>query len=194
MKAIALFVLGLFSLTACGQSTNTTSTPKNPMNNSNTQSAIFASGCFWGTEYYMKRIEGVVATTVGYTGGAVENPSYKQVCTGTTGHYEAVKVEYDPAQTDYETLARMFFETHDPTQTNGQGPDIGPQYRSAIFYSNQEEKAIAEKLIALLEEKGLRIATAVLPAAVFYDAEDYHQDYYDEKGGRPYCHKYRPLF
>jgi len=156
--------------------------------------AVFASGCFWGTEYYMKRIEGVVSTTVGYTGGEVKNPSYREVCTGRTGHYEATRVGYDPKQTDFETLARMFFETHDPTQANGQGPDIGPQYRSAIFYANDEERKTAEKLIGLLEEKGYRIATAVLPVQTFYDAEGYHQDYYDQKGGRPYCHKYTERF
>ena len=159
-----------------------------------TQIAVFASGCFWGTEYYMKRIDGVLETTVGYTGGHVKNPSYREVCTGRTGHYECTKVEYDPSKTDFETLARMFFETHDPTQANGQGPDIGPQYRSAIFYQSEDERAIAEKLIALLEEKGLNVATVVLPLETFYAAEDYHQDYYDNKGGRPYCHKYVQRF
>jgi methionine-S-sulfoxide reductase len=131
---------------------------------------------------------------VGYTGGHVENPSYREVCTGTTGHYEAIEIVYDPSKITYEALAILFFETHDPTQSNGQGPDIGPQYRSAIFYQNQTEKETAEKLIHILEGKGYDIATAVLPSATFYVAEDYHQDYYDNKGGTPYCHKYTKRF
>ncbi len=164
------------------------------MNNGITKRAVFASGCFWGTEYYMKRIDGVISTTVGYTGGSVENPTYKEVCTGRTGHYEAIEIQYDPSKVDYETLARTFFETHDPTQANGQGPDIGSQYRSAIFYSSNDEKAIAEMLIALLEAKGISVATAVLESAKFWPAENYHQDYYDIKGGTPYCHKYTKRF
>ncbi|NVK27038.1 MAG: peptide-methionine (S)-S-oxide reductase MsrA [Flavobacteriia bacterium] len=156
--------------------------------------AIYASGCFWGTEYYMKRQEGVISTTVGYTGGHVDNPTYREVCSKTTGHYEAVKVEYDPSKVTYEELTRLFFETHDPTQANGQGPDIGPQYRSAIFVANESEREIAENLIGILEAKGLDIATEVKDAATFWDAEGYHQDYYDNKGGTPYCHGYRKLF
>lgn len=185
----------LVSLLACGQSnTGQTSSENFHSTMEKTEHAIFASGCFWGTEYFMQRIPGVISTTVGYTGGHVDNPTYAQVCTKTTGHYEAVLVEYDPSQTDYETVAKMFFETHDPTQENGQGPDIGPQYRSAIFYGNASQKEIAEKLIAQLEDKGLQIATKVLPEAVFWPAEDYHQDYYNHKGDLPYCHGYRKLF
>ncbi|MBI1316958.1 peptide-methionine (S)-S-oxide reductase MsrA [bacterium] len=188
---------GLFSLASCAQS-HPAPEPISTLN-SNTVSeqratAVFASGCFWGTEYYFKRQPGVVSTTVGYIGGQVDHPTYKQVCTGTTGHYEATLVEYDPTQVDYETLARLFFETHDPNQQNGQGPDIGPQYRSAIFYTNDAEKATAEKLIRLLRAKGNAVATVLLPSSRFWPAEDYHQDYYDEKGGRPYCHKYTPRF
>jgi peptide methionine sulfoxide reductase msrA/msrB len=158
------------------------------------EKAIFASGCFWGTEYYMQKAPGVISTQVGYIGGHVENPTYKQVCTGTTGHYEAIEILYDPSKISYEALAILFFETHDPTQANGQGPDIGPQYRSAIFYENEDQKVIAEKLIATLEDKGYRIATTLLPLTTFYVAEDYHQDYYDNKGGTPYCHKYTKRF
>ena len=156
--------------------------------------AIFASGCFWGTEFFLQKIDGVISTTVGYTGGHVENPTYREVCGKQTGHYEAVEVVYDPDKVSYETLARMFFETHDPTQTNGQGPDIGPQYRSAIFYTSEAQKETAQKLIMILEGKGMKIATSLLPEAPFYDAEGYHQDYYDNKGGTPYCHGYRKLF
>ncbi len=181
-------------LSAC-QSSAQPAAPVEPQpTNSTMEKAILASGCFWGTEYFLKRIDGVVSTTVGYTGGFVENPTYEQVCTKRTGHYEATEVIYDPSKTDYETVLRMFFETHDPTQVNGQGPDIGPQYRSAVFYMNDAQKATAEKLIALLRAKGYAVATELLPAAVFYSAESYHQDYYDNKGGSPYCHGYRALF
>ncbi|MGA1363660.1 MAG: peptide-methionine (S)-S-oxide reductase MsrA [Schleiferiaceae bacterium] len=195
-RLIHLCALGVLSaLTACAQPTKNSApvsllpaTPAQPGN----ETLILASGCFWGTEYFLKRIDGVVATTVGYTGGHVENPSYEQVCTKKTGHYEACLVEYDPARTDAETVLRMFFETHDPTQTNGQGPDIGPQYRSAVFYQNEAQRELAASLIDLLRAKGLNVATELLPAAPFYSAEGYHQDYYDLKGGTPYCHGYRP--
>jgi peptide methionine sulfoxide reductase msrA/msrB len=158
------------------------------------ETAIFASGCFWGTEYYMQKAPGVVSTQVGYIGGHVPNPTYKQVCTGRTGHYEAIEIVFDPKETTFEALAILFFETHDPTQENGQGPDIGPQYRSAIFYKSEAQKATSEKLMAILREKGYRLATALLPATTFYAAEDYHQNYYENKGGTPYCHKYTKRF
>ncbi|MFZ6664684.1 peptide-methionine (S)-S-oxide reductase MsrA [Peijinzhouia sedimentorum] len=156
--------------------------------------AIFASGCFWGTEYYFQKALGVISTTVGYIGGQVANPTYREVCSGTTGHAEATEVFYDPSKTDFETLARLFFETHDPTQMNRQGPDIGTQYRSAVFYLNNEQKEITEKLISLLEEKGLKIATEVTPATEFYTAENYHQDYYKNNGSSPYCHFFTKRF
>jgi len=156
--------------------------------------AIFASGCFWGTEYYFKKAKGVKSTTVGYIGGNVKNPSYEEVCTGTTGHAEAVEVIFDPKKTTYEDLARLFFETHDFTQVNRQGPDIGEQYRSVIFYTNDEQKLVAEKLIKLLSEKGYKVATQLEPAGEFYEAEKYHQDYYFKTGGTPYCHIKREVF
>ncbi len=156
--------------------------------------AIFASGCFWGTEYFFQKAEGVISTTVGYIGGHVPNPSYRQVCTGATGHAEATEVIYDPEKTDYETLCRLFFETHDPTQINRQGPDIGTQYRSGVFYLNEEQKLIAEKLIGILEEKGFKVATEVTKASEFYVAENYHQDYYKHNGSSPYCHFYTRRF
>ncbi|MCH8545828.1 MAG: peptide-methionine (S)-S-oxide reductase MsrA [Cryomorphaceae bacterium] len=163
-------------------------------NNSNRDTAIFASGCFWGTEYYMKRADGVISTQVGYIGGHVANPSYRQVCTGTTGHAEAVRVIFDPNKTDYETLCRLFFETHDPTQLNRQGPDVGTQYRSAVFVKNEEQRKITEALVRKLIDQGLQVVTEVNELSEFYVAEDYHQDYYDNKGGMPYCHSYTKRF
>ena len=157
-------------------------------NASKTATAIFAGGCFWGVEHYFDQEPGVISATSGYTGGHKEKPTYQEVCDHTTGHYEAVKVVYDPSKTSYEKLAKLFFEIHDPTQADGQGPDIGPQYRSAVFYANQEQKRIAEKLIRILKSKGYDVVTKVLPASTFWPAEDYHQDYYQKTGKQPYCH------
>lgn len=158
------------------------------------ETAIFASGCFWGSEYVLKDQPGVISATVGYTGGHTLRPTYRQVCSGTTGHAEAVMVVFDPRKTSYEALAKRFFNTHDPTQINRQGPDVGEQYRSAIFYTNDKQKEIAQKLIASLKSRGLQVATQVEPAGNFWPAEDYHQDYYLKTGGTPYCHIPRKLF
>ena len=159
-----------------------------------TERAIFASGCFWGTEYHLQKTTGVISTTVGYTGGTVENPTYQQVCTDKTGHAEAVEVIYDPLRTSYEKLAKIFFETHDFTQINRQGPDIGTQYRSGIFYIDEKQKEIATKLIEQLKAKEYKVATEVTQAGKFWPAEDYHQDYYQNNGKTPYCHEYRKIF
>ncbi|NDV78139.1 bifunctional methionine sulfoxide reductase B/A protein [Dysgonomonas sp. 511] len=156
--------------------------------------AYFASGCFWGTEYYFMKADGVKHTAVGFMGGHVDNPSYEQVCRKNTGHLETTEVDYDTSKTSYENLMKLFFETHDFTQTNGQGPDIGPQYLSCIFYSNEEEKDIAEKYIKTLEDKGYKVATMLKPASTFWKAEDYHQQYYEHKGTSPYCHVYKKIF
>lgn len=158
--------------------------------------AIFAAGCFWGVEYHFQRAPGVVWTRVGYTGGKTANPTYKEVCTGTTGHAEAVEVFFDPAQTSYETLGRLFFETHDPTQADGQGPDLGSQYRSAAFVLDAAQRQTMEQLAGLLRRKGLRVTTRIEPADVFWQAEDYHQRYYEKKGRDtlPYCHRYQKRF
>jgi len=156
--------------------------------------AIFAGGCFWGVEYFLQKSPGVISVTSGFTGGHVKNPSYKEVCTGRTGHAEAVKIIYDPDKTSYEKLLRLFLEIHDPTQIGGQGPDLGDQYRSEIFYLNDEQKKIADNNIAILKGKGLKIATAVTKASEFYEAEDYHQDYYFKNGKIPYCHAYTKRF
>ena len=159
-----------------------------------TERAIFASGCFWGTEYYLKKAPGVISTTVGYTGGKVNNPTYEQVCTDKTGHAEAVEVVYDPRKTSYEQLAKLFFETHDFTQLNRQGPDIGRQYRSEIFYLNDEQAEIVKGLIAELRQKKFDVKTRLSPGSKFWPAEGYHQDYYDKTAKTPYCHIYRKIF
>ncbi len=156
--------------------------------------AIFAGGCFWGLEYYLQRVKGVISTTVGYIGGHKDSPNYKEVCSSDTGHAEAVDVVYDPEVISYEELVKLFFETHDPTEVNRQGPDIGEQYRSEIFYLNDEQKITAEKLIKILEDRGYKVATKVTKATTFWKAEKYHQAYYNKTGGKPYCHMYTKRF
>ncbi len=165
-----------------------------PYKEQDKDTAIFAGGCFWGVEHLMQQQSGVLSVENGYIGGHTENPTYQEVCSHTTGHAEAVRIIFDTKKTDYETLAKRFFEIHDPTQTDGQGPDIGEQYRSEIFYNSPEQKAIAEKLINILKQKGYKIVTKVSPASTFYPAEEYHQDYYQRKGTQPYCHKYTKRF
>lgn len=169
-------------------------TDKKAKTESKYEKAIFASGCFWGVEHQFKQQPGVIETTVGFTGGDMEDPSYKAVCTGNTGHAEAVEVVFDPQKTSYEKLAKVFFETHDFSQVNGQGPDIGEQYRSEIFYMNDQQKKTAESLINILQKKGYKVATKLTKAGEFYSAEDYHQDYYDKTGKTPYCHVYKKIF
>lgn len=159
-----------------------------------TQKAIFASGCFWGTEYFLKKANGVKSTRVGYIGGHHSNPTYEEVCTGLTGHAEAVEVVFDSTMTSFEELCRLFFETHDFTQVDRQGPDIGTQYRSAIFYQNDEQKTIAEELIVKLRKQGYEVATKLEANNEFWEAERYHQDYYTTTNGRPYCHFYKKIF
>jgi peptide methionine sulfoxide reductase msrA/msrB len=156
--------------------------------------AYFASGCFWGTQYYLMKAPGVISTTVGYMGGHTKNPTYQEVCTGQTGHVETTEVVFDPKKTSYEDLVKLYYETHDFTQVGGQGPDIGEQYRSVIFYANEEQRLIAEKYVKILTEKGYKVATILRPAPEFWKAEDYHQEYYEKKHGTPYCHIYRKLF
>lgn len=159
-----------------------------------TEKAYFAGGCFWGTEYLLQQVDGVISTRVGYMGGKTRNPTYKEVCYENTGHAEAVEVVFDPTKTDYEKLARYFFEIHDPTQLNRQGPDVGDQYRSAVFYVDETQKQIAEKLIKILKDKGYKVVTEVTKAGEFFEAEKYHQDYYNYTGKEPYCHFYQKRF
>jgi len=153
------------------------------------EEAIFAGGCFWGMQQLFREIQGVVKTEVGYIGGQSLSPTYRQICSGNTGHFEAVRVIYDPTKTDYEALLKVFFEIHDPTQFDGQGVDIGDQYKSVIFYFNELQKAAAEKLILLLKNKGLNIATQLLPVTTFWLAEESHQDYYQKHSSAFVCHR-----
>lgn len=156
--------------------------------------AYFAGGCFWGVEHLLQQQDGVKSVVSGYMGGHTKNPTYKEVCSGTTGHAETVEVVFDPTKVDFETLAKLFFEIHDPTQMNRQGPDRGNQYRSAVFFVDEKQKTTTEKLIGLLKNKGYEVVTQVAQAGEFYPAEDYHQDYYEHKGTEPYCHFYTERF
>jgi methionine-S-sulfoxide reductase len=154
------------------------------------EEAIFAAGCFWGVQFYFDQVPGVVETEVGYTGGHTKNPTYEAVLTHTTGHAEATRIVYDPKKVDYKTLLRQFFRMHDPTQMNRQGPDIGDNYRSAIFYKDEDQKKTAEKLIKELDASGQfnrPIVTSLEKAGDFWQAEDYHQKY-TEKTGVGACH------
>lgn len=158
------------------------------------EQAIFAAGCFWGVQYYFDQVPGVTGTTVGYTGGTLENPTYEDVCSHTTGHAEAVLVEFDTDKVSYETLVKQFFRMHDPTQLNRQGPDVGDNYRSAIFYVTDEQKGVAETVLAEAQARfDQPIVTEITQAGPFYRAEEYHQKY-TEKTGRGACHiEYAPV-
>lgn len=159
-----------------------------------TAKAYFAGGCFWGVEYFFEHKDGVISAISGYMGGTIKAPTYQDVCNGDTGYIEVVEVTYNIDKVSYEELARFFFEIHDPTQPNGQGPDIGEQYISAVFYNNEDERVTANKLIDILKNKGYKVVTKVIPASTFWKAEDYHQDYYDRKRQEPYCHVYKKRF
>ncbi len=156
--------------------------------------AYFAGGCFWGVEYHFEKLNGVISAISGYMGGDLDNPTYRDVCTKDTGHLEVVEVNYDPSIVSFKELTKLFFEIHDPTQVNGQGPDIGEQYLSAIFYNNESEKKEIEELINILEKKGYKIATKARKKEFFYEAEEYHQDYYQKHNKKPYCHSYTKRF
>jgi peptide-methionine (S)-S-oxide reductase len=152
--------------------------------------ATFAAGCFWGVEDAFRQVKGVTSATVGYTGGTMKNPSYKDVCTGKTGHAEAVEVEFDPTKVSYRQLLAVLFQSHDPTQLNRQGPDYGTQYRSAIFFHDAEQEAQAREAVAALDKAGVfkhPIVTQIVPASEFFRAEEYHQKYFEKQGIRA-CH------
>lgn len=149
------------------------------------ETATFAAGCFWGVEAAFRQVEGVVSTQVGYTGGTVPNPTYEQVCSGKTGHAEAVKIGYDPSQVSYEDLLNVFWENHDPTTLNRQGPDVGAQYRSAVFFNNSEQETAARASKEKLQQSGKYkrpIITEITPASEFHRAEEYHQQYFEKRG------------
>jgi peptide-methionine (S)-S-oxide reductase len=159
-------------------------------NDKNLQTAMFAAGCFWGVEQTFRELPGVVSTEVGYTGGTVKNPTYEQVCTSRTGHAETVRIQYDPTKISYDKLLETFFANHNPTTVDRQGPDVGPQYRSAIFYENAEQEAAAKAYKEKLDKSGKfhsPIATQIVPAQDFFRAEEYHQQYL-EKRGQKVCH------
>ena len=156
--------------------------------------AYFAAGCFWGVEYHFSKLKGVTSAVSGYMGGHTLNPDYHSICSGLTGHLEVVEIQYNEEEVSFEELSKLFFEIHDFTQVNGQGPDIGSQYLSAIFYNDNSEKEIALNLISKLEKMGLKVATELKEMVTFYEAEAYHQDYYDKHNQVPYCHSYKKIF
>ncbi len=182
-----VLIITLFTIVqACGQK----SEKKNQMGNSNLELATFGAGCFWCVEAIFQRVEGVEKVASGYSGGHVKNPSYKEVCQGTTGHAEVCQLTYDPSVVSYEELLEIFWQTHDPTTLNRQGNDVGTQYRSVIFYHNEDQKMLAEKYKKKLNESGVYknpIVTTIEPYKSFYVAEDYHQNYFNENGSQPYC-------
>ena len=200
MKALlATSIIGLTTLLSCGQK-STTITKLNTDNNMepinqqalpSVETATFANGCFWCTEAIFEELEGVIRATSGYTGGEVVNPTYKEVCGGQTGHAECLQITYDPAKISFDELLAVFWETHDPTTLNRQGADAGTQYRSGIFYHNQEQKEKAEKYKATLDKSGAfdkPIVTEITAFTKFYPAEDYHQQYFENnENTNPYC-------
>ena len=154
-----------------------------------TETVTFGAGCFWGVEYVFERVPGVLSTEVGYEGGITENPTYRDVCSHTTGHVEVARVTFDPSVVSFDQLLEVFWAMHDPTQVNRQGPDVGDQYRSVIFTETDEQRVAAEASKERAQARFPRpIATSIEPAKTFYGAEDYHQRYYDKNGHEPYCH------
>lgn len=164
------------------------------MNVHDTEEVILAGGCFWGMDYWFAKAPGVLLVECGYTGGHRSYPSYEEVCCGQTGHFEAIRVVFDKEKTNTKALYQLFFDIHDASQKNGQGPDIGPQYQSAIFYFNEQQKQMAQALIHTLQKQSIDVATQVLPVQVFWSAESYHQQYYQKKNQKPYCHYPRKIF
>lgn len=189
-----LVFVGCASITSCGQSKNNTNRKKDKMENQakkdGLEVATFGTGCFWCTEAVFESLEGVTDVVSGYEGGHVKNPTYKEVCTGTTGHAECVQITFDPKKISYQELLEGFFRSHDPTSLNRQGADVGTQYRSAIFYHNDEQKKVAEDIKKELDKSGAYpkpIVTEIVPTETFYVAEAYHQDYYANNPEQGYC-------
>jgi peptide-methionine (S)-S-oxide reductase len=183
-RTVASLFVGAFLMTALGSSGSAAA------GEAKLAKATFAGGCFWCTEAVYAQLKGVNRVTSGYIGGQVPNPTYKAVCTGLTGHAEAIEIEYDPQVVSFEKLLEVFFATHDPTTLNRQGADVGTQYRSGVFYHDDEQKRIAEQVIAKLDEAKVfprKIVTEVTKASIFYPAEDYHQDYFANNPNQPYC-------
>ena len=195
-------IAGLFALASCANNENPNKTMTSLTNTASkatettadgvkTDTATFGTGCFWCTEALFQQLEGVLKVTSGYSGGHVANPSYEEVCSKTTGHAEVIQVVYDPTKIRYDELLEVFWQTHDPTTLNQQGNDVGPQYRSVIFYHNDEQRKKAEHYKAELDKSGAfakPIVTAIEPWKNFYAAENYHQDYYNNNGSQPYCY------
>lgn len=193
-KAIHLILASLFFLTACGQQKSKNQVPSTPISKSksmHTEIITLGNGCFWCTEAIFQQVKGVTKVTSGYSGGHVENPTYEEVCEKTTGHAEVLQVEFDTTQVTIDEILEIFWQTHDPTTLNRQGNDVGPQYRSVVFYSNAHQKERAEFFKKKLDESGAfgnPIVTAIEPYTNFYVAENYHQDYYNKNGNQPYCY------
>lgn len=182
----------MLSIMACAQKNKvvTNIEPRKTMNTLNLDTAVLGAGCFWCVEAVFQQLNGVVSVTSGFSGGHSENPSYKDVCTGTTGHAEVAQIIYDTTKVSFDELLAVFWQTHDPTTLNKQGEDEGTQYRSAIFYHNQKQKETAEKYKKELDASGAwdkPIVTEIAPFTKFYKAEDYHQNYYNQNGDQPYC-------
>ncbi len=180
-------------LLSCAQANNTEKKENINMSNTNnkTETTTLGTGCFWCTEAIFQQLKGVISATSGYSGGHVDNPTYKEVCEGTTGHAEVIQIVYDPSIISFDELLEVFWQTHDPTTLNRQGNDVGPQYRSVIFYHNNEQKKKAEKYKAELDKSKAfdnPIVTEISPFTTFYKAENYHQDYYNNNGSQPYCY------
>jgi len=193
IKTCSFLVLLFASLTACGQpaadgAQGTRQTMDTQLNGS--ELATFGSGCFWCTEAIFQNVKGVEKVVSGYTGGKIKNPTYKEVCSGLTGHAEVVQITFNPNLVSYDELLEIFWKTHDPTTLNKQGADVGTQYRSAVFFHSEKQKQLAEKYKVALDQSGAfdrPIVTEISPAVVFYPAEDYHQNYYNLNGDAPYC-------
>ena len=199
MNKISYFVVGCVMVLSSCSNQNSKAMADTKVETSNvvekdkpaqTDSATLGAGCFWCVEAVFQNLKGVVSVTSGYSGGTIKNPSYREVCTGNTGHAEVCNIVYDPSKISFDEILEVFWKTHDPTTMNQQGNDVGTQYRSAIFYHNEKQKELAEKYKKALNESGAfngPIVTEIAPYTNFYKAEDYHQNYFNENGDQPYC-------